>query len=107
MENQEFITSVSQEYFLPEQNCSSNVLMIQRLGDNHLEQLREQEEMRRGEHIVLREKTEKLFPFPSRFWHLQPDGSNKKISWCARHDSPATYQILKTWKWTGKRFIEC
>jgi len=60
----------------------------------------------RGEHVILQEKTARLHKFLSRFQHRQPDGTNGHWSWSEMHNDPATVKVLKTWKWTGRRWIE-
>ena len=101
----EIIISTSQEYFLPEQNLIVSQMMVSDF-DDVLGSLKRDNGIRRGEHVILQEKTARLHKFSSRFQHSQPDGTNGHWSWCARHDDPATVQVLKTWKWTGKKWVE-
>ena len=97
--------STSQEYFLPEQNLIVSQMMV-RDFDNVLDSLKEDNGIRRGEHVILQEKTARLHKFASRFECLQPDGTNGHWSWSEMHNDPAVVKVLKTWKWTGRRWIE-
>jgi len=100
------ITSIAIEYFLTEQNLLVGKPMVRGLADNDLDNLKTEYGIRRGEHVVLTEKTVRLYRNPSRFLNLQPDGTNGFYSWSERSNDPATVKTVKTWRWTGWRWLE-
>lgn len=101
----ETITRTSKEYFFPEQNMAIAEFMVHNFDEPVLSFLREENGIRKGEHIIVQEKTQTLHKRTSRFAMLQPDGTTSFFGWYPMDNDPATYTVIETWKWTGKQFI--